>query len=146
MNRRTLLLLLATVATGSARAATKPAVAVHKNPWCGCCGAWAAALRQAGYGITLHDSDDLAPMKKSLDIPDKLQGCHTALVEGYYVEGHVPLDAIARLLKERPAIAGLAVPGMPKGSLGMGSDPDASYDVFAVSKDGSAVIFQHAGN
>ncbi len=145
MNRRTLLLLLATVATGSARAATKPVVAVHKNAWCGCCGAWAAALRKAGYQITLHDSDDLVPMKKSLGIPDKLQGCHTALVEGYYVEGHVPLDAIARLLKERPAIAGLAVPGMPKGSLGMGSDADASYDVFAVGQDGSATIYQHVG-
>ena len=107
--------------------------------------AWASALRQTGYQVTLHDSDDLAPLKKSLGIPEKLQGCHTGLVGDYYLEGHIPLDAIARLLQERPAIAGLAVPGMPKGSLGMGSDPDASYDVFAVSKDGSAVVFQHVG-
>lgn len=144
MNRRTLLLLMATVATGS-QAAVKPAVAVHKNPWCGCCGAWAIALRQAGYRVTLHDSDDLGPMKKFLGIPDKLQGCHTAMVDGYYVEGHVPLHAIARLLEERPPIAGLAVPGMPKGSLGMGSDPEASYDVFAVGKDSGSIVFEHVG-
>jgi hypothetical protein len=106
---------------------------------------WANALRDAGYEVTLHDSDDLGPLKRSLGIPDKLEGCHTALVEEYYVEGHVPLDAIARLLKDRPAIAGLAVPGMPKGSLGMGSDPEAIYDVFAVRKDGSAAVFLHIG-
>jgi hypothetical protein len=144
MNRRTLLLLMMTAATG-AHAAAMPAVEVHKNPWCGCCGAWASALRQTGYKVTLKDSDDLLPLKKSLGIPDDLQGCHTALVEGYFLEGHVPLDAIARLLAERPAIAGLAVPGMPKGSLGMGSDPDASYDVFVVTSDGRSAVFAHVG-
>ena len=102
------------------------------------------ALRDAGYKVTLHDSDDLTPLKKSLGIPEKVQGCHTALVDGYYLEGHVPLEAIARLLAERPAIAGLAVPGMPKGSLGMGTDPEASYDVFAVGNEG-AYVFQHVG-
>ncbi len=145
MNRRTLLFLLSTVATG-ARAATKPAIAVYKDPSCGCCGAWSSALKQDGYQVTQHDSDDLAPIKMSLGIPAALQGCHTALVEGYFLEGHVPLDAIARLLDELPAIAGLAVPGMPKGSLGMGSDPDASYDVFAIGKGGGQTVYQHVGS
>jgi len=136
--------MFAVLASG-ARAAAKPPVEVHKNPWCGCCGAWSDALRQAGYSVKLQDSDDLAPLKTSLKIPAELQGCHTALVDGYYVEGHVPLDALERLLSERPAIVGLAVPGMPKGSLGMGSDPDASYDVFAIKQDGSSSVFQHVG-
>jgi len=128
-----------------AEAAAMPAMEVHKNSWCGCCGIWAKAMQQAGYRVTLRDSDDLTPLKKSLGVPETLRGCHTALVEGYYVEGHVPIDALARLLAKRPDVAGLAVPGMPKGSLGMGSDPDASYDVVAVGKDGSSVIFQHVG-
>ena len=75
-------------------------------------------------------------------VPVDMQGCHTAILAGYYIEGHVPLEAITRLLAERPNIAGLAVPGMPSGSLGMGDDPGASYDVFAVGKDGVTGVYQ----
>jgi hypothetical protein len=71
-----------------------------------------------------------------------MQGCHTAVVAGYYLEGHVPVDAVKRLMAERPRIAGLAVPGMPAGSLGMGDDPKASYDVYAVNKDGTSILYQ----
>lgn len=145
MNRRVFLLLMAATGISAGAQAAPVAVEVYKNPWCGCCGAWAAALRQAGYKVTLHDSEDLIPLKKSLGIPENLQGCHTALIDGYYLEGHVPLDTISRLLSERQAIAGLAVPGMPEGSLGMGISSAASYDVFAVGPDGNATIYEHVG-
>ena len=75
-------------------------------------------------------------VKAKLKVPSGLHGCHTAVVDGYYLEGHVPLEAALRLLQEKPALAGLAVAGMPKGSLGMGTDANASCDVMAVPKDG----------
>ena len=74
-----------------------------------------------------------------------MEGCHTAMIDGYFLEGHVPLSSVQRLLSERPAIAGLAVPGMPAGSLGMGEDPAARYDVHYVQKDGRTGIFEEIG-
>lgn len=113
------------------------AMIVHKDPYCGCCGAWASAFEAAGYRIETRNEDDMDAVKERLQVPSDVWGCHTAVVDGYYLEGHVPLEAAERLRKERPPVAGLAVAGMPKGSLGMGSDPAASYDVMAVPKDGS---------
>lgn len=115
---------------------------VYKDPNCGCCHAWSEAMRAAGFSVTAQDVADLNAVKQRYAIPVEMQGCHTAVVAGYYLEGHVPLEAIGRLLAERPDLAGLAVPGMPEGSLGMGDDPRASYDVFAVSKDGSSRVYQ----
>lgn len=91
--------------------------------------------------IVSKDVDDLDAVKQRFAVPADMQGCHTATLEAYFIEGHVPLEAITRLLGERPNIAGLAVPGMPSGSLGMGDDPGASYDVFAVDKNGAAVVY-----
>lgn len=113
------------------------AMTVHKDPSCGCCEAWAKAFESAGYRVEIRNEDDMGALKAKLAVPSDIQGCHTAVVDGYYLEGHVPLEAAERLLKERPPVAGLAVAGMPQGSLGMGTDPAASYDVMAVPKDGS---------
>ncbi|MFD1328018.1 DUF411 domain-containing protein [Mycoplana ramosa] len=126
---------------GSARAGGE-SILVYKDPNCGCCQAWADAMKAAGFSVKIENVDDLGAIKQRFAIPAQLQGCHTAIVAGYYLEGHVPLDAVSRLLAERPAVVGLAVPGMPSGSLGMGDDPGASYDVLAVSKDGSSRVYQ----
>lgn len=126
---------------GSARAAGE-GILVYKDPNCGCCQAWADAMKAAGFSVKIENVDDIDAIKQRFSIPAQLQGCHTAIVAGYYLEGHVPLDAVTRLLAERPVVAGLAVPGMPSGSLGMGDDPGASYDVLAVARDGSSQVYQ----
>lgn len=118
---------------GHASAAAQT-MTVYKDPNCGCCHLWAEAMKAEGFDIKIEDRDDLTPIKARFGIPADLQGCHTAVVAGYFLEGHVPLEAVRKLLGEEPAIAGLAVPGMPSGSLGMGDDPNAAYDVFAVAK------------
>lgn len=135
MKKKLALALLATlVATPLAWAAEKPEVVIYKNPWCGCCEAWAEALVKDGYTVQRHDLEDLSQIKKSAGVPGGMESCHTAKVDGYVLEGHVPLEAVTKLLSERPAIAGIAVPGMPQGSLGMGDDPTARYDVVTLPK------------
>ena len=142
--------LMLTLATAGAVLTGTPAMAavleVYKTPWCGCCTAWAEAFRAAGYDVQLTDMEDLTDVRKDAGIADDLEGCHTAEIEGYFVEGHVPLEAVAKLLEERPAIRGLAVPGMPSGSLGMGDDPEATYDVIAVNADGPTSVYMSIGN
>ena len=129
-------------------ALSKPALAsatvmtIHKDPNCGCCHLWADAMGKAGFDVRLDDVDDMAPVKARLGVAGELEGCHTAEVKGYFLEGHVPLSSVRRLLAERPAIKGLAVPGMPAGSLGMGDDPAASYDVVAVPLSGKPYLFE----
>jgi hypothetical protein len=107
---------------------------VYKNPNCGCCTLWSKAMENAGFKVERVDTEDLPAVKKRFGVPAAVEGCHTAVVGSYFLDGHVPLEAVAKLLYERPDLAGLAVPGMPEGSLGMGSDPNASYDVYAVAK------------
>lgn len=127
-------------------AVAKPAFAaptvmtVHKDPNCGCCHLWAEAMQKAGFDVRLDDIEDLAPIKARFGVPSDLEGCHTAEIDGYFLEGHVPLPAVRRLLAERPSVKGLAVAGMPSGSLGMGDDPAASYDVIAVTASGRSVF------
>ncbi|MBB4525920.1 hypothetical protein GGE62_006011 [Rhizobium leguminosarum] len=99
-------------------------------------------MAEAGYSVDLHNTDDLAAVKARLRVPAEMEGCHSAVVEEYYLEGHVPLEAVHRLLRERPPVRGLAVPGMPPGSLGMGVDPAAVYDVYAIpSGTGAPYVF-----
>ena len=105
-----------------------------QRPQCGCCNLWAKAMENAGFTVERVDTDDLPGVKKRFGVPAAVEGCHTAVVGGYFLDGHVPLEAVAKLLYERPDIAGLAVPGMPVGSLGMDYDPNASFDVYAVAK------------
>jgi hypothetical protein len=114
--------------------ATSPdRVTVYKDPSCGCCSAWADHLRKAGYDVAVVDEPQINPLKGRLGVPASLQSCHTAEVGSYVLEGHVPAAALARLLAEKPAIGGLAVPGMPVGSPGMeveGVEVD-TYEVMA---------------
>ncbi|URK86068.1 DUF411 domain-containing protein (plasmid) [Rhizobium sp. RCAM05350] len=115
---------------------------VYKDPNCGCCHAWAEAMAKAGFSVKAEDVADINVVKDPFAVPAEMRACHTAVVAGYYLEGHVPLEAVTRLLAEKPDLAGLSVPGMPVGSLGMGDDPGASYDVIAVGKDGTSKLYQ----
>lgn len=119
---------------------------VTKSPTCGCCGAWVALAREEGYDIDVTDTDDVTRVKVENDVPDTMWACHTAMIDGYVVEGHVPFAALAKLLEDRPDITGIAVPGMPAGSPGMGNDPTARYDVIAFGGDaGVGKVFYQAG-
>ena len=124
--------LVASVAAGVAAAGE--AVTVYKTPWCGCCHEWAQELEKAGYDVATVDLEDLTQVRQQAGVPQDMLSCHVAAAGGYFLEGHVPLEAIGKLMSERPAIAGLAVPGMPQGSLGMNGDPEP-YDVYAVPRD-----------
>jgi len=140
-------------ATLAAVAVTVPAVVaaaplgveVWKAPTCGCCKDWIRHLESSGFKVQVHDSGNTAARAR-LGIPMRLGSCHTALIEGYAIEGHVPAREIRRLLAERPSAVGLAVPGMPIGSPGMdgpayGTRKDP-YDVLLVRKDGSTISYQ----
>jgi hypothetical protein len=130
------------VLISSASRAEEPAVTVHKTPWCGCCGDWVDHLRDNGFDVTVHEHEDLSPIRIRLDVPLALGSCHTAEVGGYAIEGHVPATDIRRLLDERPArVQGLSVPGMPVGSPGMEmGDRRDPFDVVAFG-DGVTEVF-----
>jgi hypothetical protein len=115
-----------------------PLVTVYKNPTCKCCARWVEHLKLNGFTAEVHDMDSIDAVKDRYGVPQALRGCHTGLVDGYVIEGHVPADDITRLLKERPKVAGLAVPGMPPGSPGMyqPGDPKEPYDVLTFQKSG----------
>ena len=116
-------------------------ITVYKSPWCGCCSKWIDHMRANGHSVTIKNVEDLDPIKKMAGVPERLQSCHTALVDGYVVEGHVPAKDVAQLLTERPEAKGLSVPGMPTGSPGMkGAEPE-SYDVMLFQTDGSASVY-----
>ncbi len=133
LSRRALILAAAVAVASAARpasAATDRVMTVHRDPSCGCCEAWADHVGKAGFAVTIVDEADMAAVKARLRVPGALESCHTAEVGGYVIEGHVPARAILRLLDEKPAAAGLAVPGMPLGSPGMETDAaPETYDV-----------------
>ncbi|HEY8544576.1 MAG TPA: DUF411 domain-containing protein [Acidimicrobiales bacterium] len=106
-------------------------VAMFASPSCGCCGSHAAYLEEHGFTVDLERTDGLDAIRADLGVPDEVVGCHLAQVEGYVVEGHVPVAAFEKLLAERPEIDGISLPGMPQGSPGMGDDPDASFEILA---------------
>src|SRR3990172_12175862 len=97
-----------------------PLITVYKTPDCGCCVKWVEYLKNEGFEVKAVNRDDLEPIKQRAGVPPAMSSCHTALVDGYVIEGHVPARAIRKLLKERPDTLGLAVPGMPANSPGMG--------------------------
>ncbi len=111
-------------------------VEVYKTPTCGCCVKWIAHLEAAGFRVKATDLRDLRGIKARLGVPQRLGSCHTARVGNYVVEGHVPTDVILRLLAEKPAVAGLTVPGMPLGSPGMEAPNAPPYSVYAFTEDG----------
>jgi len=118
-----------------------PIVQVYKSPTCGCCSKWVAHLEANGFKVEATDVNDMSLIKLSYGIPGALASCHTAVVGDYLVEGHVPAEDIIQLLKQKPAIKGIAVPGMPIGSPGMeGSNPEA-YDVVSFKANGETEVF-----
>ena len=119
----------------------KTTVTVFKAPTCGCCKAWAEHLEKHGFKVVARDLADVTPIKTAHGVPERLRTCHTALVGGYVVEGHVPADLVKRLLKERPKVAGLAGPGMPMGSPGMEGPRQDKYDVLSFRKDGKTAVY-----
>ncbi|MBD9527575.1 DUF411 domain-containing protein [Paracoccus sp. PAR01] len=125
---------------------TGPQMHVLKDPNCGCCSAWIEIVEAAGFRVTTELSAGAALMRFKTEggIPEEMVSCHTARVGGYLLEGHVPVADIRRLLDERPDAIGLAVPGMPMGSPGMGPESEReAYDVFVIQRDGSTTVFSH---
>lgn len=133
-------LLMAPAVPGQ-EVAPLPLVKVWKTPTCGCCGKWVRHMEAAGFRVEVTDVNDVDPIKKANGLPLKLASCHTALVGGYVVEGHVPASDVRRLLREKPAILGLAAPGMPAGSPGMDVPGSPAYDVLSVRRDGTASVY-----
>ncbi len=140
-------MLVALTAMTVAEASEKSEMQVFKSPWCNCCEDWTRAMRAAGFDAQTTDLEDLDPIKKQAGVPGDLEGCHTAVIDGYVLEGHVPAVAVKKLLARRPQVRGLAVPGMPLGATGMGDDPKARYSVFAFGgpKPGTPSVFYEAG-
>jgi hypothetical protein len=125
-----------------------PSVVVHKEPNCDCCAGWVEHIRSAGFLVGVRDIVGLNRLKMHLGIPRDLGSCHTALVGGYVIEGHVPADAVKQLLAAKPEGVGLAVPGMPVWSPGMeapGSDPE-SYEVILFSAQERSVFARYRGD
>ena len=129
-------ILTALVLPWPAFAGTVSAV-LYKNPQCGCCENYAAYLRSNGFDVEVKPTNDLAQISSDAGVPADMEGCHTMLVDGYVVDGHVPINAISKLLAERPAIAGITLPGMPMGSPGMSGEKSGPFTIYAVTKDGA---------
>jgi len=121
-------------------------VQVYKTPTCGCCNGWVAHLEEDGFTVESQDLNDLTPVKDEMGVPTELRSCHTAVIDGLVIEGHVPAETIRQVLADRGDLAGIAVPGMPLGSPGMevpGREAD-SYRVIGFTADGARrVVAQH---
>ena len=139
---------LAALAAAPAIGATAlPKITVTKDPTCGCCTGWTEHVRAAGFPTDVVETNELSRVKARLGVPRDLAACHTAEVDGYLIEGHVPATTIKRLLTERPNVKGIAVRGMPVGSPGMevdGAEPE-TYDVIAFGPDGEARYARYRG-
>jgi len=126
---------------GPAQAGDAVAVTVYKSPTCGCCGGWADHMRAAGFQVTEKAVENMSMVKQMTGVPDDLLSCHTAVIDGYVVEGHVPASDIARLLDERPAIKGLSAPGMPADAPGMDVGTGEPYDVVSFDGEGGRSVY-----
>jgi hypothetical protein len=138
-------------ATGSGTAPVPPSAAsaqsvevtVWKSPTCGCCSKWVEHMAAAGFKVTARDTSDMQAVKRRLAVPDAMGSCHTAVVQGYVIEGHVPAADIQRLLREKPKVTGLAVPGMVTGSPGMEGGRSDPYEVVAFGDGKTSVFARH---
>lgn len=113
-----------------------------RDPTCACCGRWAAYLRDAGFSVTINESNDMAAVKRVHGVPEALQSCHTALIGRYVIEGHIPIADMQRLLAEAPEAIGLAVPGMPQSAPGM-DNPGQPYKVILFGPGKQAIYARH---
>lgn len=128
--------------TGIARQSPLPKLTVFRSPTCNCCGKWIEHMEAAGFQIQDEITEDMSTIKQQYGVPDDLSSCHTALVNGYVVEGHVPAEDVQRLLAEQPNVVGIAAPGMPVGSPGMDSGDEVEpYTVFSFTEDGNREPF-----
>jgi hypothetical protein len=118
-----------------------PAAVVYKTEGCGCCNGWVDHLQAAGFQVDARNVRDLMSVKVDAGVPADLSSCHTAIIDGYVVEGHVPAYVVRKLLKERPEITGITVPGMPVGSPGMEGPNPKPYQVLAVDHEGNRTVF-----
>ena len=118
------------------------AITVYKTRTCGCCGKCVEHLKANGFAPEVKEVPSMADIRKQFGVPEKLMSCHTAVVQGYSIEGHVPAKDIQRLLKQNPKAKGLAVPGMPAGSPGMEGSRRDAYSVLLFQDDGTASVFQ----
>lgn len=112
---------------------------LYKNPQCGCCAEYAKLLQQSGFDVQVVDTFDLPSVKREHGVPAALEGCHTTLVDGYVIEGHVPVDIVGRLLRGKPAIKGISLPGMPMGAPGMTGEKAAPFTVYEISEEPNKV-------
>jgi hypothetical protein len=129
---------LASVGSGSI-AQERPRATLYKTPDCGCCEGYARYLRRNGIDVTSVATHDLPLIRKQHRVPDKLEGCHTTLIGNYVVEGHVPIGPVKRLLRERPAIRGISLPGMPEGSPGMTGTKTEPFTIFEIDDEGTTI-------
>jgi hypothetical protein len=116
-------------------------ITVYKSPTCGCCTKWVSHLEESGFTVEAINRNDMESVKSEAGVPHQLGSCHTAFIDGYVIEGHVPAGDIKRLLEEKPDVAGLTVPGMPMGSPGMEGPRQDSYDVLTFSESGETEVF-----
>jgi hypothetical protein len=134
------LLLLTVAGLQSTRATEAVEATLYKNPGCQCCDDYAAYLRQHDFNVTVVESPDLEQFKREQAIPLNLQSCHTMLVDGYAVEGHVPVTVIEKLLHEQPEIRGVSLPGMPSGSPGMTGQKQEPFEIYTIM-NGEASVY-----
>jgi len=137
---------LAVLGPSGLGAQSAPEVAVFKSATCGCCVKWVDHLKANGFATTSTNVEDMGVVKAKHSVPRSVHSCHTALVGGYVIEGHVPASDIKRLLKEKPAISGIGVAGMPAGSPGMESATPQRYDVLSFDKQGQTRVYSTHGN
>ncbi len=140
MNRALVLALTAFLMAGAGAAHAQEArkATLYKNLQCSCCEGYADYLRGNGFDVTVKPTNDLATISHNAGVPEQLEGCHTMFIDGYVIDGHVPVGIVRRLLSERPSIAGITLPGMPPGSPGMVGVKTAPFVVYALPKDGGA--------
>ena len=123
------------------RAAAGTPMMVYKDPNCGCCHNWVEIMRTSGFEVSVRDTGDMPSIKSRYKVGRNLASCHTALVGGYVVEGHVPADVIRKLLADKPKVVGITVPGMPVGSPGMEGGTKQAYDILTFDSAGKTTVF-----
>jgi hypothetical protein len=147
MNRREWMLKAASLvaslaALRTASAADLPEAVVYKSPYCGCCGEWVAHLQASGFAVKTVETVNIDPVRARYRVPAQLASCHTALIGGYVVEGHVPASAVKRLLAEKPPVVGISVPGMPIGSPGMEAPNPEAFNAVVFDERGRTKVFE----
>ena len=128
------------------QAAPAPLMTVYKTPTCGCCAKWVEQVRASGIRVNVVEVPSTAAARASAHVKEKYASCHTGVIAGYSIEGHVPIADIQRLLQEKPKAVGLAVPGMPMGSPGMEGPYKDAYSVLLITDEGSTVFSKYAGS